>query len=148
MFLLVPAYPGCAGSKAVKPSLLLLYVIGVRSPAGVRGGNRQLVPYAIPGRGVDGTGERDWGSAMADWPPNGRPGNRLPSDAAGQSVDVADRWVRETAGSGRVSGAVVCALKHRLGTRCGDAIADRPPGTGNPRPAVGRSSDIAGGCHI
>jgi len=71
-----------------------------------------------------------------------------PSDAAGQSVDVADRWVRETAGSGRVSGAVVRVLKHRLGTRWGDAIADRPPGTGNPRPAVGRSSDIAGGCHI
>ena len=27
MFLLVPAYPGCPGSKAVKRSLLLLYVI-------------------------------------------------------------------------------------------------------------------------
>ena len=26
MFLLVPAYPGCPGSKAVKRSLLLLYV--------------------------------------------------------------------------------------------------------------------------
>ena len=53
MFLLVPAYPGCPGSKAVKRSLslLLLYVIGVRSPAGVRAGNRQLVPYAIPSRG-------------------------------------------------------------------------------------------------
>ena len=28
MFLLVPAYPGCPGSKAVKRSLLLLYVGG------------------------------------------------------------------------------------------------------------------------
>jgi len=29
MFLLVPAYPGCPGSKAVKRSLLLLFIFGV-----------------------------------------------------------------------------------------------------------------------
>ena len=29
MFLLVPAYPGCPGSKAVKRSLLLLYTLNV-----------------------------------------------------------------------------------------------------------------------
>ena len=28
MFLLVPAYPGCPGSKAVKRSLLLLLLVG------------------------------------------------------------------------------------------------------------------------
>ena len=28
MFLLVPAYPGCPGSKAVKRSLLLLFFFG------------------------------------------------------------------------------------------------------------------------
>jgi len=27
MFLLVPAYPGCPGSKAIKRSLLLLFVV-------------------------------------------------------------------------------------------------------------------------
>ena len=30
MFLLVPAYPGCPGSKAVKRSLLLLLLLGGR----------------------------------------------------------------------------------------------------------------------
>jgi len=32
MFLLVPAYPGCPGSKAVKRSLLLLVVVRPGSP--------------------------------------------------------------------------------------------------------------------
>ena len=31
MFLLVPAYPGCPGSKAVKRSLLLLLLLGLQS---------------------------------------------------------------------------------------------------------------------
>ena len=38
-----------------------------------------------------------------------------PSDTAGQSVDVAGRWARKTAGIGRVSGAMVHMSKHRLG---------------------------------
>ena len=35
MFLLVPAYPGCPGSKAVKRSLLLLLLLTFKNAAGV-----------------------------------------------------------------------------------------------------------------
>jgi len=85
------------------------------------GGNRQPVPGAhrsidIAGSGVPemlqkgrGRGlqeECDQGSTMAD----------RPSDATGQSVDIAGIWALKTVGSCRVSGAVMHVPKHRLGT--------------------------------
>ena len=85
------------------------------------------------------------------WPPDDWPGNhRLPppSDTAGQSVDVAGGWVRETAGSGRVSGAVAHLSKRRRAARRRDAIADRTDrmlGMGDHRPAVGRARMMAVG---
>jgi len=42
-------------------------------------------------------------------------GRELPP-AAGESADVAGGWARETAGSGRVSGAMVHVSKRRHGT--------------------------------
>jgi len=93
-------------------------------------------------------GERDLGSAMADRPRTmGRGIAEPPSDAAEhveQSVDVAGGWARKTAGSGRVS-AVAHLSKRRRGMRRGDAIAadqTQTPGTGDPRPAVGRGQMI------
>jgi len=59
---------------------------------------------------------------------------RTPLD--NQSTSRAD-LACETAGSGWVSGAVTHVSKHMLGTRQGDAIADRMPGMGNHRLAVG-----------
>ena len=52
-----------------------------------------------------------------------------PSDTAGQSVDVAEGWARETAGSGRVSGAVAHLSKLRRAARWRDVIGDRMLGT-------------------
>jgi len=82
--------------------------------------------------------ECDRGSAMADrlledGPGNHRPSPHPPSYVAGQLVDVAGGWARKTAGSGRVSGAMVHMLKCRLGAQRGDAIADWPPCTRNPQ---------------
>ena len=90
------------------------------------------------GQGRRLQGEHDLESAMADRPPDNGLGNRRPPplDTAGQTVDVAVRWARETAGSGRVSAALVRVSKHRLGSRRADAIADRPPDTGDPRPTI------------
>ena len=51
-------------------------------------------------------------------------------------------WACETTGSGQVSGAVVHLSKHMLGTRRGDAIADRMLGMGEHRPAVMRGRTI------
>jgi len=88
---------------------------------------------------------------MADRPPDDRPGNHRPppSDAAGQSVDVKGGWVRKTAGSGRVSGAVAHVSKCRRAVQRGEAItADwtQTPGMGDPGPpldAARRSADIS-----
>jgi len=87
-------------------------------------------------------GERDRGSATAIGPwTTGRGITASPlllSDTAGQSVDVAGGCARETAGSGRVSGAVVHLSNSRRAARRRDAIADRMPGMGDHRPAIGR----------
>jgi len=80
---------------------------------------------------------------MADRPLNDGPGNRhAPCWTAGQSVDVTDRLASKTAGSSWVSGTVAHVSKHRLGLRRRDAIADRPLGTGDPRPAIGHGRTI------
>jgi len=67
------------------------------------------------GYGRSATGQAQWpigpqmmGRGITATPP--------PSDVAGQLVDVVGGWVRETAGSGRVSGAMVHLSKYRLGT--------------------------------
>jgi len=49
------------------------------------------------------------------------------------------------AGSGRVSGAVAHLSKRRRAARRRDAIADRMPGMGDHRPAIGRGSTMAVG---
>jgi len=83
-------------------------------------------------------GERDRGSATAIGPRTTGRGITAspPSDTAGQSVDVAGGWARETAGSGRVSGAVAHLSKRRRAARPRDAIADWMLGMGDHRPAV------------
>ena len=120
-------------------------MIGVGLLAGAwRGGDHRPAPNAVPDRCWDPIaacrwwhsgqwhaqnvtkrpgwlqGERDWGSAMASL-----------SDASGQSVDIAGGQVRETAGSGRVSGAVVHVSK-----QAGNAMGgrDRWLDTGYGRP--------------
>ena len=109
--------------------------------------SRQLC--AQNGRG-EGMGERDQGSATAIASTRGRQAGEslpppLPSDTAGQSVDVVGGWAREMAGSGRVSGSVAHLSKRRRAARRRDAIADRMPGMGDHRPAVGRGRTMAVG---
>jgi len=76
-------------------------------------------------------------------------GRELPP-AAGESADVAGGWARETAGSGRVSGAMVHVSKRDMERDGGGgAIADRPPrrrvrkSTGPPLDAAERSADVS-----
>jgi len=86
------------------------------------------------------------GKCSSHRPPDDGPGNhRLPppSDTAGQSVDVVGGWARETASSGRVSGAVAHLSKSRRAARRRDAIADRMLGMGDHSPAVGRGRMMA-----
>jgi len=52
-------------------------------------------------------------------------------------------WARETAGSVRVSGAVVHLSKCRHAAQRRDAIADRMPGMGDQRPTVGHGRTMA-----
>ena len=54
-------------------------------------------------------------------------------------------WARETAGSGRVSGAMAHLSKSRRAARRRDAIADRMLGVGDHRPDVGRGWMMADG---
>jgi len=97
------------------------------------------------GRG-EGTGERDRGSATANGPRMmGRgitPSRRTPLDNRSTSRGG---WARETADSGHVSGAVAHLSKRRRAARQRDAIADRMPGMGDHRPAVGRGCTMAVG---
>ena len=76
MFLLVPAYPGCPGSKAVKRSLLLLLL---PVPAASRSWEVAARWHRMSGSGVpetlqkrpgEGMGERNRVSAMVDRPPD------------------------------------------------------------------------------
>jgi len=81
------------------------------------------------------------------WPLDDGPGNRRPpSDATGQSVDVAGGWACKMVGSGRVSGAVVDVSTQNADVeRDGDAIAadwTQTPDAGDSRPAVGRGRMI------
>jgi len=57
-------------------------------------------------------------------------------------------WARETAGSGRVSGAVAHLSKSRRAARRRDAIADRMLGMGDHRPEVGRRRTIGRHCGL
>ena len=117
-------------------------MIWAGSPAGAKGGGQAIAgrsPTLFPANvatpsidtagsgasetsqkrlGEGATGECDQGSAMADRPLDDGTGNRRPppSDAAGQSVDVAGGWTRKMAGSSRFSGTVAHPSKHRLGT--------------------------------
>jgi len=95
------------------------------------------------GRG-QGTGDRDWGSTTAIGPRTTDWGvtaslRRTPLD--NRSTSRAG-WGRETASSGRVSGAVAHLSKLRRAARRRDAIADRMPRMGDHKPAVGRSRMI------
>ena len=66
-----------------------------------------------------------------------------PRRRAGESPGPLSDAAEQSAGSGRVSGAVAQhVLKHRLGMWWGDAITDQPPGMGDHRPAVGRSQHL------
>jgi len=90
-------------------------------------------------------GERDRGSAMADWP--GRWAGESPcppSDMDNQSMSRAG-GEHEMVGNGRVSGAMAHLSKLRHGERRGNAIANRSPdaGYGRPRPAVGCGQTIS-----
>jgi len=97
---------------------------------GAKGGGMPETSQNSRGRGLQG--ERDRGSAIANRPPDDRPGNCPPPCwTAGQSVDVAGGWARETVGSAQVSGTMAHMSKHRLGHEGGDVIADRTPVTGN-----------------
>jgi len=94
------------------------------------------------GRG-EGTGERDRESATAIGP-------RTTGQGIAASPPVGRRWTwegwaRETASSGRVSGAVVHLSKSRRAARRRDAIADRMLGMGDHRPTVGRGRMMAVG---
>jgi len=125
---------------------------------GARGGGRRPVPDTVPGQCGDpidrstyravvcpkhrktAVGGGDQGSAMADRPPDGGLGNRRPPplDAAGQLVDVAGGWARETACSGWVSGAPV---KTQTCSTMGGC--DRRSAPGLPSDAAGRSANIS-----
>ena len=94
--------------------------------------------------------ERNRGSTMVDQPQDNGPGNRCPppsSDAAGQLIDVAGDWARETAGSGQVSGAMVHVSKRMMVTLLAPG-AGYGKSTGPPSDVARRSANIAGGQHI
>jgi len=96
----------------------------------------------------EGTGERDRGSATAIGPwTTGRGITASPcrTPLDNRSMSRAG-WARETAGSGRVSGAVAHLSKSRRAARRRDAIADRMPGMGDHRPAVVRGQTIGRHC--
>jgi len=137
------------------------------------GGDRRLAPDIVPRRRQDpidrltqqavarpkrrktagGEGYRE--SAMADRPVDDGLGNRRatpstsPSAAAGQSVNVAGGWVRKTAGSGRVSGAVAHLSKRTRAARRRKRNRRLAPRrqvreiTGLPSDVAGRSADIS-----
>ena len=84
---------------------------------------------------------------MVDQPQDNGPGNRCPppsSDAAGQLIDVAGGWARETAGSGQVSGAMVHVSKRMMVTLLAPD-AGYGKSTGPPSDVARRSANIAGG---
>jgi len=85
-------------------------------------------------------GERDWGSTTAPW----MTGGITASSPVGRRW-TREGWARETASSGRVSGAVAHLSKSRRAARRRDAIANRMLGMGDHRPAVGRGRMMAVG---
>jgi len=116
---------------------------GGRSPAGsgaiprpMTGPHRRLLTSNIAGSGAPKmAGGRVRGSATqeAQRPSDDVPGNhRLPPWTSLVDVVVSRAgWVRETAGNGRVSGAVAHLSISRRAARQRDAIADRMPGMGD-----------------
>jgi len=124
-------------------------LIGVGSPARgaitgrirrhsrpMTGPHRRLLTSNIAGSGAPKmAGGRVRGSATreAQRPSDDVPGNhRLPPWTSLVDVVVSRAgWVRETAGNGRVSGAVAHLSISRRAARQRDAIADRMPGMGD-----------------
>ena len=111
------------------------------------GPRRRLRTINIAGSGAPKTAGGGYGGAR----PGKRNGHRPPDDGPGNHrlprrtplgndnwLTSLAGWARETAGSGRVSGAVAHLSKSRRAARRRDAIADRMPGMGDHRPAVGR----------
>jgi len=141
-------------------------VIGVGSPAGARMGGG-VITGRIRRRSQSITGPHCRlrtiniaGSGAPKRPGEGtgkRNSHRLPDDGPGitasphqTSVDNRSTsragWVRETAGSGRVSGAMAHLSKSRRAARRRAAIADRMPGMGDHRPTVRRGRTIGRHC--
>ena len=106
-------------------------------------------------RAQNGRGKRDRGSATAIGPRTTGRGITASPPPVGHRWTISRRrgvCARETAGSGRVSGALATAVvilrndgravahlsKSRRAARRRDAIADRMLGIGDHRPAVGR----------
>jgi len=162
---------GSRTAKEQEQERTITCVIGVGSPAGARRGrgDHRLDPAPFPAddgtpsppaddqhsrqwRAQNGRGERDRGSATAIGPQT--TGQGITASPRRTSLDNRSTscvgWARETAGSGRVSGAVAHVSKSRHAGRRRDAIADRMPGMGGPE-ATGPPSDaadIAGSRHI
>ena len=136
-------------------------VIRVGSPVWVqRGrGDHRLDPASFPAD--DGTPSppagdqhsRQWrtqngrGSATGEVqrPPDDGPRNHHQTSLDNQLTSRAG-WAREMAGSGRVSGAGAHLSKSRRAARRRDLIADRMPGMGDHRPAMGRGRTISRHC--
>jgi len=93
------------------------------------GGDRRLVPDAVPSRCGDPIDRSTWQAVArpkrhktARGGGGGRAWESLSpplSDAAGQLVDVAGGWVRKTVGSSRVSGTMAHLSKRRHGAQQG-----------------------------
>jgi len=116
------------------------------------GPHRRLRTINIVGSGAPKTaggsvrGARDRGSAIAIGPQTtGRGITALPVGRRWRSTSRAG-WARETAGSGQVFGTVAHLSKHRRAARWRDTIADRMPGMGDHRPAVGHGWTIGRHC--
>jgi len=107
------------------------------SPAVARSKRPGGTGGARPGM-CNGHRPADYGTGNHGLPPP-------PSDTAGQSVDVAGGWARETASSGQVSGAMAHLSKSRHAARRRDAIVDRMLGMGDHRPTVGHGWMMAVG---
>ena len=133
------------------------------------GGGRRPVPDTVPGQCGDpidrstyraavcpkrrktAVGGGDHGNAMADRPLDGGPGNRRPPRQMplDNQLTSRDDGRRETACSGRVSGAMAHVSKRRRAARRGGR--DRRPALtrrvretrGPPSDAAGRSADIS-----
>ena len=122
-----------------------------QDPIAVSGWSINIAGGGAPETSQNGRGrvwrERNLGSTMVDQPQDNGPGNRCSpsSDAAGQLIDVAGGWARETVGSGQVSGAMV---SKRMMVTLLAPDAGYGKSTGPPSDVARWSANIAGGRHI